>query len=163
MEKRLHFVLKVHQEPGINHKLKKETIPKPKKQTVKKETIPKTKNISKKQLKDIINDARTSEKNPNFKSISTKNKDELEKVIIQEIEQGSQLMKDAVKKHRNKLKESIVSPIFEMKTIMESQTKDEDSELFNLFSNLDIKESVVAKKFRLCSFNTHNAIKKLQN
>ena len=39
--------IKVHQEPGINHKLKKETIPKPKKQTVKKETIPKTKNISK--------------------------------------------------------------------------------------------------------------------
>ena len=127
---------------------KKETIPKPKKQTVKKETTPKTKNISKKQLKDIINDARTSEKNPNFKSISTKNKDELEKVIIQEIEQGSQLMKDAVKKHRNKLKESIVSPIFEIKEtpIMESQTKDEDSELSNLFSNLDIKESVVSTK-----------------
>ena len=133
----------------ITRRIKSSSRVRSKGQTKKKETTPKPKNITKKQLQDIISDAQPDgKKTPNFISSSNKNKDELEKVIIQEIEKDIQKMKDAVEKHRNKLQDSIVSPIFEIKETpsMESRINDEESELANIFSNLDIKESDVSPK-----------------
>ncbi len=136
--------------------------PKVKNITVK-EPTPKTKSITIEELRNIIIDAQPDgRKNPNFIPVSRKNKDELEKVIIEQLKNGNQSMKQSVEKHRNKLEDSIVSPIFEIKETptMKSQIEDEETELISLFGNLDIKESDVGSSMPIVRSTRTITIKK---
>ena len=83
-------------------------------------------------------------------------------MIIEQLKNGNQSMKQSVEKHRNKLEDSIVSPIFEIKETptMKSQIEDEETELISLFGNLDIKESDVGSSMPIVRSTRTITIKK---